>query len=106
MDEGEIYSKMDKIGNNIYEKAQQDLKEQDIDNNLIIDIIKPFLDDKDVLQSPYLYINNGKIKNKKKKKQKMKSYNIRKGDWQCEHCKNINFHFRNVCNVCNRKKDE
>lgn len=47
---------------------------------------------------------NEKIKNKKRKIKKMKNYNIRKGDWQCNNCNNINFHFRTVCNICKNSK--
>jgi len=51
-------------------------------------------------------INNKKRKNKKKKKiKKLKNYNIRKGDWLCPDCNNINFHFRTICNICKRNKD-
>ena len=47
-------------------------------------------------------IFNKKTKNNKrfKKKNKLKSYNIRKGDWLCPVCNNINFHFRSICNIC------
>ena len=57
------------------------------------------------------YISNNKLKsnnknnNKKKKIKKMKNYNIRKGDWQCKYCFNINFHFRIICNVCRKNKN-
>ena len=55
------------------------------------------------------YISNDKknnnIHNKKKKIKKMKNYNIRKGDWQCKNCNNINFHFRIICNVCHKNKN-
>ena len=52
----------------------------------------------------YIYNDaiNEKIKNKKRKK--MKNYNRRRGDWQCENCRNINFHFRTVCNICQKSK--
>lgn len=47
-----------------------------------------------------------KTKNNKrvKKKNKLKSYNVRKGDWLCPQCNNINFHFRSICNICCRIK--
>ena len=72
-----------KIESNKYELSQQDLKEQDIDNTLVNDIIN----------------------NKKRKIKKMKNYNKRKGDWQCKNCGNINFHFRTICNICDRNKE-
>ena len=51
--------------------------------------------------------NNTKDKtnnNKKKKINKLKNYNIRKGDWLCNFCNNINFSFRIKCNLCGRDK--
>ncbi len=101
-----------KIESNKYEMSQQDLKEQDIDNVLVNDIITPFLKELDNLESPYKYINkklimndNDIINNKKRKIKKMKNYNKRKGDWQCKNCGNINFHFRTICNICDRNKE-
>ena len=41
-----------------------------------------------------------KKQRRKKKKQKLRNYNKRRGDWQCPNCKNINFSFRQICNVC------
>jgi len=43
---------------------------------------------------------NTKNNKKVKKKNKFKSYNVRKGDWLCPQCNNINFHFRSICNIC------
>ena len=50
---------------------------------------------------------NNKKRNKRKKGgiKKLKNYNIRKGDWLCPDCNNINFHFRTICNICKRNKD-
>ena len=46
-------------------------------------------------------ISNNKKKHKKRKKiNKLKNYNIRKGDWLCPNCNNINFSFRLICNKC------
>ena len=42
-----------------------------------------------------------KVKNKKKKK-----FNVKKGDWVCYNCKNINFSFRDNCNRCKLNKEE
>ena len=42
---------------------------------------------------------------KLKKIKKMKNYNIKKGDWQCKYCFNINFHFRVECNVCHNDRN-
>jgi len=47
---------------------------------------------------------NNKKKRKRKKKNKLKNYNIRKGDWLCPKCNNINFSFRTECNHCKIKK--
>ena len=41
---------------------------------------------------------------KKKKINKLKNYNIKKGDWLCPKCNNINFAFRTVCNICGINK--
>ena len=41
---------------------------------------------------------------KKKKINKLKNYNIKKGDWLCPICNNINFAFRTVCNICGINK--
>ena len=46
---------------------------------------------------------NNKIK-KKKKINKLKNYNIKKGDWLCPKCNNINFSFRVKCNICGINK--
>ena len=48
-------------------------------------------------------INKNKIK-KKKKINKLKNYNIKKGDWLCPKCNNINFSFRVKCNICGINK--
>ncbi len=48
--------------------------------------------------------NNNNGKKKKKKINKLKNYNIRKGDWLCPKCNNINFSFRAVCNICKISK--
>ena len=80
----------------------------------IIKQIEPFLDDD--IDKPeemtslipakrHFYYNNVyKKKNNKNKKKKMKNYNIKKGDWQCPKCDNINFSFRTKCNICNEEK--
>ena len=28
-----------------------------------------------------------------------------KGDWNCENCDNLNFSFRNLCNLCGHQRD-
>ena len=51
------------------------------------------------------FFNKKYTKTKKKKKiNKLKSYNIRKGDWLCPKCNNINFSFRTRCNKCDKEK--
>ena len=87
----------DNIEINDKEKEQQNLDIKDINNKIIIDQIEPFIKVTDDIKQN----NNAKINNKKRKIKKMKNYNIRKGDWQCKHCFNINFHFRKICNICN-----
>ena len=47
-----------------------------------------------------------KIKKKKKKEiKKLKNYNIKKGDWLCKYCNNLNFSFRIICNKCGKNKE-
>ena len=79
---------------------------QIIDNdNDIINHLESLLDDNDNNDSNLLYKSNTKNKKKRNnKKKKMKNYNIKKGDWQCQSCNNINFHFRAKCNICGRSK--
>ena len=47
-----------------------------------------------------------KLKKKKKKKEKeiQRRYEIRKGDWFCQYCFNLNYAFRVECNKCNNSK--
>ena len=110
-DYNEIYS--DNIEINKYE-VENDLNKEDNNDKNILEKMKPLLNEIDNIEEPKPfeyneYISNKKIKrnnkNKKKKNKKMKNYNIRKGDWQCQHCKNINFHFRIICNVCLKNKN-
>lgn len=54
-----------------------------------------FLDKKPKVKKP--------SKNSKKDTNK-KEFVERKGDWSCIRCKNINFSFRNECNICHLKK--
>ena len=42
-------------------------------------------------------------KNKKNKKKK-KKFCEKEGDWTCYFCKNLNFSFRDVCNICKLSK--
>ena len=88
---------VDNIAINDEEKDQQNLTIKDINDKTIIDQIEPFVNEIDNIKQN----NNGNTKFKKRKIKKMKNYNIRKGDWQCKYCHNINFHFRTKCNVCN-----
>ena len=50
--------------------------------------------------------NHQKPNNKKSEKNKKhkKPFDIRKGDWKCPNCNNLNFSFRTVCNRCQIKK--
>ena len=106
-------------------------KEPEIENNmendnendscnfgLIVPFINSLLDDNDIiikdLHKKRITISsskekkswkNKKHKNKKKKNiNKLKNYNIRKGDWLCQFCNNLNFSFRIVCNKCGKGK--
>ena len=42
----------------------------------------------------------------KKKKKESKLLKERKGDWVCYFCKNLNFSFRDICNRCQKTKEE
>ena len=86
----------DDISANDNKKEQQSLNKEDTNDKIIIDRIEPFLNEVDNIDTPNQF--------KKKKIKKMKNYNIRKGDWQCKYCFNINFHFRIVCNICQKGK--
>ena len=98
----ELKNKITKYTNNSVEnKIEQ----------LITKIIDPLINENYNIEeanqlenNEYIYNDaiNEKIKNKKRKK--MKNYNRRRGDWQCENCRNINFHFRTVCNICQKSK--
>ena len=84
------------IETNDNEKKQQTLNKEDTNDKTIIDQIEPLLYEIDNIDASNQF--------KKKKIKKMKNYNIRKGDWQCKYCFNINFHFRTICNICNKNK--
>ena len=103
-----------KINENEYDNEQQNLNKDDANDKAILDRIEPFINEIDNMEPPKYfesneYISNDKknnnIHNKKKKIKKMKNYNIRKGDWQCKYCININFHFRIICNICHKNKN-
>ena len=61
-----------------------------------------------------LYNRNSKINKKKnnnnvRKEHKVfdineRQYEIRRGDWFCQYCYNLNFAFRTQCNRCNNSK--
>ena len=91
-----IYFEEEKIEEKIVEEEKE--KEIKLDE-LIKKQIDFLLDDKEIK------IQKKNKKNKKKKKKcKLTNYNIRKGDWLCNKCHNINFHFRTICNVCKANK--
>ena len=53
--------------------------------------------------------NNNSSNNKSKKtknKKKKKNFVVKKGDWVCYNCKNINYSFRDKCNKCALDKEE
>ena len=89
-----------------------ELQESFVDSDLYnIDFINDYLlnDEKANINSvkeEKNYINEKKNKKRKKKKKinKLKNYNIKKGDWLCPKCNNLNFHFRTVCNICGINK--
>ena len=111
----DIYSSENiKINKSEDDNEEQNLNEDDVNDKAILDRIEPFINEIDNMEPPKYfesnkYISNDKknnnIHNKKKKIKKMKNYNIRKGDWQCKNCNNINFHFRIICNVCHKNKN-
>ena len=78
----------------IYNNLEKELESLIDDNSL---------PSQSMLDNNYNYRKNKRNNNKKKIK-KMKNYNIKKGDWQCINCLNINFHFRTVCNICKKIK--
>ena len=103
-----------KINENVDNNEQNNLNKTDPNDKNIIEGIEPLINEIDNMEPPKGFENNELIsnnkmknnnKNKKKKIKKMKKYNIRKGDWQCKYCNNINFHFRIICNVCNKDKN-
>ena len=53
-------------------------------------------------------INNNNSNNKceKMKNKKKKNFVMKKGDWICYNCKNLNFAFRDKCNKCKLNKEE
>ena len=81
-------------------KKEQILNEKNINDRAIMKQVEHLINEIDNLKDP----SNSNIQQKKKKIKKMKNYNIRKGDWQCKHCYNINFHFRIICNICHKVK--
>ena len=52
------------------------------------------------------YNNNIKKDKNKKTKKKKKNFCEKEGDWTCYVCKNLNFSFRDVCNICKLSKIE
>lgn len=52
-----------------------------------------------------LYIKETKM-GKEKMKKGSKQFVIRKGDWKCKNCFNINYGFRKNCNHCSMPKEE
>ena len=72
----------------IYKNLEKELE------TLIFDNSSP-----SIIENKCNYQKNKRNHNKKRIK-KMKNYNIKKGDWQCMNCFNINFHFRTKCNIC------
>ena len=103
------------INGNEDNNEQNNLNKTDPNDKIILEGIEPFINEIDNIEPPNYFENNeftssnkiksnNKNKNKKRKIKKMKNYNIRKGDWQCKYCFNINFHFRTICNICNKNK--
>ena len=103
-----------------FEKDVENNIDDDCDNNLD-DLKDPFfdflLDDTDNMKkfnynkgieeiyqkNDIIYFsnkNNKIIRKKNKKINRLKNYNIKKGDWLCKFCNNINFSFRIKCNIC------
>ena len=50
-------------------------------------------------------LNDNSCKNSKMKSSNMKKFSQRDGDWVCLNCKNLNFSFRNNCNLCRLPKE-
>ena len=96
--------------NNIINTKNKEDKEDEVDD-FILRQIAPYLEDKENIEEPKSVIDKIEFFNvmnnthyKKRKIKKMKNYNIRKGDWQCKYCYNINFNFRIKCNICGKEK--
>ena len=111
------YSKYEYDDSNIQKEKEYlntDKEETVFDEHNLIKLIEPYLDNDDNIEfNKYIpdkksdyNSKNKKVRNNNKKRKipKMKNYNYKKGDWQCKECFNINFHFRNICNVCKRCK--
>ena len=77
------------------------------------------INNKDQISNSHIYkTHNKKLKNKDNKKDKNKTKNsvnktkkdnypylsLRKGDWLCQFCLNLNFSFRSFCNRCRAPK--
>ena len=76
-------------------------------NELISDlyhIMEENNNDNPIIGNQYKKTNKNKKKKKKKKINKLKNYNIRKGDWLCNDCNNLNFSFRFICNRCGTRR--
>ena len=58
---------------------------------------------------PKNYMNNNFFKNNlllnEQKKIRKRNFKERKGDWICKVCNNLNFAFRNHCNICKSLKE-
>ena len=50
--------------------------------------------------------NNSNNEREKMKNKKKKNFVMKKGDWICYNCKNLNFAFRDKCNKCKLNKEE
>ena len=98
------------------EKSKKIEDNDEIDNKFIneLDInSKPFFPKnklyKIINQHNQVNNNNNNSNNKCQKinnKKKKKMFCIKKGDWVCYDCKNLNFCFRDKCNRCELDKEE
>ena len=84
-------------------------KTNQINEEYTINIDTLFMDPNSIgieLEQTDLYIkNSNQIVQTQTQNTVKKKFVLRKGDWKCPNCRNINFRFRNICNICNKLRN-